>query len=57
MKLSYYENGSQSIHDARETIGYAQALANHTRTCIEVYNWAPGTHKHNSLYLYLEPQE
>ena len=56
MKLYYIENGDELISDARETLNYAQALANHQKYPVEVYNWAPGCHKHNSLYLVLTPE-
>ena len=56
MKLYYIECGDELIADAKETLNYAQELANDEERCVEVYNWAPGCHKHNSLYLALQPE-
>ena len=55
MKLYYIEYGDELISDAREALNYAQAFANYSGNPVEVYNWAPGAHKHNSLYLTLTP--
>ena len=39
------------VLEAYEALDYALELANKKQIVINVFNWAPGCHKHNSLYL------
>ena len=56
MKLFYILNGDELICDAYQALDEAQELANEIERPVEVYNWAPGQHKHGSLYLVKTPE-
>ena len=56
MKLSYFTQTNESVVlDANRALDEAQDIANNIQRCVRVYNWAPGTHKHGSLYLIKQP--
>ena len=56
MKLSFINhNNQQIVGDAYDILDQAQSEAYYTQKYVTVYNYAPGQHKHGSVYLLKQP--
>jgi len=46
---------NNTVLEAYEALYQAQVLADETNQNVVVYNWSPGQHKHDSVYLIQVP--